>query len=559
MSRRLSGPSLARAAAISASISPTSSSLGRRRPWRGRSICAEGSSRAAALEEEEAEILADRREPPGGGRGQQARAGQRRQIGADVVAAGRRQALAAPGEEAREVGEVAAVGVERVARGTALGRHHLEEGVERAGSQAQGPAGAGGERARIALQAQREQGVERTAQGDGRRRLRPAVEQEEHEQERGSPLLLQARRARSRATGTGSAAVRAPRPAVWRSSFQTGIGNRQAEPVDQCRPAGALLGRNARPRPRPSRRGRRRSARSGSTGPGAAGATTAARAAEARPGLSATALRAGTGRLATAAASRSSGTERSSGRSSASSATGGRSVKRVPATAARARPARFGSAAMSKASRRSSPSSTAVASRASAAQTTRGLGPWRALGGRGTARPRRRVRPARPRTAPAAGAHRAPADADRRRLRQQLQRGLGLAHRQQPVDAQARSASGAASAGPGAASRARCSSRKVGSSIAVGSRRSRSAMLGRRASGPERAGELRLRAGQARGQRCRRRQVLHADRRCGLARTRPEAGGRLGREQRARRLLASGRQAHQPGCQGEPAQDGGAA
>ena len=386
-------------------------------------------------------------------------------------------------------------------------------------SQAQGPAGAGGECARIALQAQREQGVERAPQGD--RAPPPPAGHRAGGARTGAwfPAAPAGSRARSRATGTGSAAIRAPAPTVWRSSFQTVSGIAMPSPstsaAQRARCSGGTpataAAQSAGATPFSSER---------IDGPGRAGATTAARAAEARPGLSASALRAGTGRLATAAGievERHRAQERQEHR-----VVGHRRPQREAGArhrgAGEAGEVRIGRDVQGHEAVEPELDGRGVAGERGTDH--RGLGPGRALVG----------------AAPAAVA--GGCGLPGREPRPQPQR-IEL-RRRRPGGACA-SSSKAVSASPIASSRstrrprARRAPRRrgrvpragraaarasVGSSIAVGSRRSSVGDLGRRALGPERAGELRLRAGQARGQRCRRRQVLHADRRCGLARTR---------------------------------------
>jgi len=74
--------------------------------------------------------LPQRRQPPRRGGRRQPALVHCRQIGADVVRIGLVGGVAAGAGESGEGGEVAAVGLHRLAGGTALGVHHLQEGFD---------------------------------------------------------------------------------------------------------------------------------------------------------------------------------------------------------------------------------------------------------------------------------------------------------------------------------------------------------------------------------------------------------------------------------------------
>ena len=370
------------------------------------------------------------------------------------------------------------------------------------------------------------------AAGDGRGRLRPAIEQEEHEQESGSSLLLQAR-ARSRATGTGSAA-NGPAPTVWRSSFQIVSGIAMPSPSTSA-PSGRAAQAERRPRPQPV--GGSDAVQLGTDGrPGRAGATTAARRrSETRiVGYRLARGHRQAGDRASIQIERHRAQQRQKDR-----VVGHRRPQRE--TGARHRGA--GEAGEVRIGRdvqgheAVEPELDGCGVVGERGTDHRGLGPWRALGGPApTASQAGEVCPAANRARSRSASSSADGTGGACASSSSAAFASPIASRR---STQAQERSGAASARPGAASRVRCSSRKVGSSIAVGSRRSRSAISGgapRAQSGPSPPPR---RAG--RRPRCRRRQVLHADRRCGLARTRPNGGGSAGNSARGASWPAAGR------------------
>jgi len=78
----------------------------------------------------EPEELPERRQPAGGRSGGDAVGFHGTQIRAEVVGGGRRQRAPARTEPGLRVGQVAAIGLQRVAGRPALGRHHLQETVD---------------------------------------------------------------------------------------------------------------------------------------------------------------------------------------------------------------------------------------------------------------------------------------------------------------------------------------------------------------------------------------------------------------------------------------------
>ena len=88
---------------------------------------------APALGGEEAVELAQRREPSCRRARRHAGLREMGEVAADRRAVGGRQAAAAPPQEGGEVAEVAGIGLAGVGGGVALGRQHLQEGVEIAG------------------------------------------------------------------------------------------------------------------------------------------------------------------------------------------------------------------------------------------------------------------------------------------------------------------------------------------------------------------------------------------------------------------------------------------
>ena len=93
---------------------------------RGRIIAA----RPLAIKE--AMQLPNGRKPPGRGRRRKATGLQSAQIGLDVVRCGALQGLAGAGESALVIGEVAAVGFERIGGSAALGGQHVQKSCDAA-------------------------------------------------------------------------------------------------------------------------------------------------------------------------------------------------------------------------------------------------------------------------------------------------------------------------------------------------------------------------------------------------------------------------------------------